>query len=74
MDKEQASKFMSDLLRLMLSKKASDLFITAGFPPAMKIDGKMTPVSQQSLSMQHTEMLARAIMNDKQAGEFDATE
>lgn len=73
MDKEQASKFMSDLLRLMLSKKASDLFITAGFPPAMKIDGKMTPVSQQSLSMQHTEMLARAIMNDKQATEFDAT-
>jgi len=73
MDKEQASKFISDLLRLMLSKKASDLFITAGFPPAMKIDGKMTPVSQQSLSMQHTEMLARAIMNDKQAAEFDAT-
>ena len=73
MDKEQASKFMSDLLRLMLSKKASDLFITAGFPPAMKIDGKMTPVSQQPLSMQHTEMLARAIMNDKQATEFDAT-
>ncbi|MER0203123.1 MAG: PilT/PilU family type 4a pilus ATPase [Nitrosomonas sp.] len=73
MDKEQASKFMSDLLRLMLSKKASDLFITAGFPPAMKIDGKMTPVSQQSLSMQHTEMLASAIMNDKQAAEFDAT-
>ncbi|UJP01904.1 MAG: PilT/PilU family type 4a pilus ATPase [Nitrosomonas sp.] len=73
MDKEQASKFISDLLRLMLSKKASDLFITAGFPPAMKIDGKMTPVSQQSLSMQHTEMLARAIMNDKQAAEFDVT-
>ncbi len=73
MDKEQAAKFMSDLLRLMLSKKASDLFITAGFPPAMKIDGKMTPVSQQSLSPQHTEMLAKAIMNDKQAAEFEAT-
>lgn len=73
MDKEQAAKFISDLLRLMLGKKASDLFITAGFPPAMKIDGKMTPVSQQSLSPQHTEMLAKAIMNDKQAAEFDAT-
>ncbi len=73
MDKEQAAKFMSDLLRLMLNKKASDLFITAGFPPAFKVDGKMTPVSQQSLSAQHTEMLARAIMNDKQAGEFEAT-
>jgi len=74
MDKEQAAKFMSDLLRLMLSKKASDLFITAGFPPAMKIDGKMTPVSQQSLSLQHTEMLARAIMNEKQAAEFEASQ
>lgn len=72
MDREQATKFMSDLLRLMLSKKASDLFITAGFPPACKIDGKMTPVSQQSLSAQHTEVLARAIMNDKQAAEFEA--
>lgn len=73
MDKEQATKFMSDLLRLMLSKKASDLFLTAGFPPAMKIDGKMTPVSQQSLSAQHTEMLGKSIMNDKQAAEFEAT-
>ena len=73
MDKEQATKFMFDLLRLMLNKKASDLFITAGFPPAFKIDGKMTPVSQQPLSAQHTEILARAIMNDKQATEFEAT-
>jgi len=73
MDKEQATKFMFDLLRLMLRKKASDLFITAGFPPAFKIDGKMTPVSQQLLSAQHTEVLAKAIMNDKQVAEFEAT-
>ena len=73
MDKEQATKFMHDLLRLMLSKKASDLFITTGFPPAFKIDGKMTPVSQESLSARHTEMLARAIMNDKQAAEFETS-
>ncbi|MCP5245801.1 MAG: PilT/PilU family type 4a pilus ATPase [Burkholderiales bacterium] len=73
MNKEQATKFMHDLLRLMLSKKASDLFITAGFPPALKIDGKMTPVSQQHLSAAHTEVLARAIMNDKQTAEFEQT-
>lgn len=73
MDKDQATKFMHDLLRLMLSKKASDLFITAGFPPAFKIDGKMTPVSQQSLSALHTETLARSIMNEKQAVEFEAS-
>jgi twitching motility protein PilU len=73
MEKEQALKFMQDLLRLMLIKKASDLFITAGYPPAMKIDGKMTPVTQQILSLQHTAQLARAIMNDKQAAEFEAS-
>ncbi|SDY17165.1 PilT/PilU family type 4a pilus ATPase [Nitrosomonas sp. Nm33] len=73
MEQEQAIKFMHDLLRLMLGKKASDLFITAGYPPAFKIDGKMTPVSQQQLSPQHTAQLTRAIMNDKQAAEFAAT-
>lgn len=73
MERDQAVKFMHDLLRLMLSKKASDLFITANFAPAMKIDGKMTPVSSQTLTGQHTKELARAIMNDKQAAEFEAS-
>ena len=41
MDRDQGVKFMHDLLRAMVSKKASDLFITAGFPPAIKLDGKM---------------------------------
>ena len=62
-----------DLLRLMVAKKASDLFITAGFPPAIKVDGKMTPVSNQSLTPAHTSELARSIMNDQQAKEFEAT-
>ncbi len=73
MEREQATKFMYDLLRLMLSKKGSDLFITAEFPPAFKIDGKITPVSNQAMTAQHTAELARAIMNDKQASEFEAT-
>ena len=73
MERDQATKFMHDLLRLMLSKNGSDLFITADFPPAFKIDGKMTPVSNQPLTSQHTIELARAIMNDKQAAEFEAT-
>jgi twitching motility protein PilU len=64
---------MYDLLRLMAQKKGSDLFITAGFPPAIKVDGKITPQSNQSLTPQHTAELARAIMNDKQAAEFEAT-
>ncbi|SFC66356.1 PilT/PilU family type 4a pilus ATPase [Massilia yuzhufengensis] len=71
MERDQASKFMFDLLRLMTSKGGSDLFITSGFPPAIKIDGKMTPVSSQPLTGTHTADLARAIMNDKQAAGFE---
>ncbi|CAN7722831.1 PilT/PilU family type 4a pilus ATPase [Pseudoduganella sp. LjRoot289] len=73
MERDQASKFMFDLLRLMVSKNGSDLFITAGFPPAMKIDGKMTPVSAQPLTAAHTSDLARSIMNDKQTAGFELT-
>jgi twitching motility protein PilU len=73
MERDQAIKFVHELLRVMLSKKASDLFITAGFPPAFKVDGKMTPVSNQSLTPTHTAEIARALMNDKQAQEFEAT-
>jgi twitching motility protein PilU len=73
MEREQAMKFMYDLLRLMVSRKASDLFITVGFPPAIKIDGKMTPVSNQPLTPAHTVDLARAIMNDRQAAEFESS-
>ncbi len=73
MERDQATKFMHDLLRLMLNKNGSDLFITADFPPAFKIDGKVTPVSNQPLTPAHTIDLARAIMNDKQAAEFEAS-
>jgi twitching motility protein PilU len=64
---------MQDLLRAMVAKKASDLFITAGFPPAIKIDGRISPVANQPLTPQHTAAIARAMMNDKQAAEFEAT-
>ncbi len=73
MERDQAVKFMHDLLRAMVSKKASDLFITAGFPPAIKLDGKMTPVANQALTPQHTTELTRSMMNDKQAQEFESS-
>ncbi|MCX7176705.1 MAG: PilT/PilU family type 4a pilus ATPase [Proteobacteria bacterium] len=73
MERDEGLKFMYQLLSMMLTKRGSDLFITAGFPPAMKVDGRMTPVTQQALTPQHTQELARAIMNDKQAAEFEAT-
>ncbi len=73
MERDQATELVHNLLRGMISQKASDLFITAGFPPAFKIDGKMTPVSSQALTSQHTQELARSIMNDRQAAEFEST-
>jgi twitching motility protein PilU len=73
MERDQASKFIHDLLRLMATRGGSDLFITAGFPPAFKLDGKVVPVSNQTLTPTHTADLARSIMNDRQAAEFEAT-
>ena len=73
MERDQASKFINDLLKLMVSRKGSDLFITSEFPPALKVDGKVTKVSSQPLSATHTLSLARAIMSDKQAAEFERT-
>ncbi len=71
MEREQASKFLQDLLGLMISKNGSDLFLTAEFPPAFKVDGRLFPVSNVPLSSAHTTELARALMNDKQAAEFE---
>lgn len=73
MERDQASKFISDLLRLMISRGGSDLFLTSDFPPAIKVDGRVTKVSPQPLTGQHTITLARAIMSDKQAAEFEKT-
>jgi len=73
MDRDQAVKFLHDRLRALVAKNASDLFLTAGYPPAIKLDGRMTPVANQPLTPQHTAELARAVMNDKQAQEFEAT-
>jgi twitching motility protein PilU len=73
MERDQASKFVNDLLRLLVARTGSDLFLTADFPPAIKVDGKITKVSPQPLTGQHTLQLARAVMNDKQAAEFEKT-
>ena len=73
MDREQASRFINELLKLMVERNGSDLFVTVGFPPAFKIDGKLMPVSDQRLTAQHTVALVRSVMNDKQAAEFEST-
>ena len=73
MERDQASKFINDLLKLMVARKGSDLFITADFPPAIKVDGKVTRLMDQPLVAAHTLSLARSIMSDKQVAEFERT-
>lgn len=73
MERDQAIKFMQDLLRAMVAKGGSDLFITAGFPPAFKIDGEVKPVSDKPLTPLQSSVMVRSIMNDKQTKAFDAT-
>jgi twitching motility protein PilU len=73
MEREQAIKLMQDLLRRVAERQASDLFITAGFPPAIKIDGEVRPQLDRALTPEQSATLVRAIMNDRQTKEFDAT-
>ncbi|MFM2036353.1 MAG: hypothetical protein RL459_1618 [Pseudomonadota bacterium] len=73
MERDQATKFINDLLKLMASRNGSDMFITADFPPAIKVDGKVTKVSPQPLNSGHTMALARSVMSDKQIAEFERT-
>ena len=74
MDRDKAIKYMHDLLRTMVEKDGSDLFITAGAMPSIKVDGEMKPLSNQSLNPQHTQVLVSSIMNDKQRAEFEETQ
>ncbi len=73
MEREQAIKFMRDLLKLMVEKEGSDLFITVGFPPAIKVHGTISPISKTALTPENTKALAYAVMNDKQLKEYEAT-
>ena len=63
----------TQLLKYMVDKKASDLFITVGVPPSMKVNGKMQPVAKAGLSPAQTRELLYGIMNDTQREEFEST-
>lgn len=73
MEYSQAKQFMQGLLRTMRAQGGSDLFITVNFPPAIKIDGRVTPLSDQILTAQDTRDLAQSIMNERQSEEFEST-
>ena len=58
------------LLRLMVEKGGSDLFITAGVPPSMKVNGKIMPVNKTPMSPEMTRETVHAVMNEQQRREF----
>jgi len=73
MEREQAVRLTQNLLRKMVEREGSDLFITANFPPAIKVDGTIHKATDTPLSSDQAAMMVRSIMNDKQIKEFDAT-
>ena len=73
MEREQAIRLTQNLLKKMIERDGSDLFITKGFPPAIKVDGTIHKATDSPLTAEQSAMMIRSIMNDKQIKEFDAT-
>jgi twitching motility protein PilU len=73
MEREQAVRLTQNLLKKMVEKEGSDLFLTTGFPPAIKVDGQIHKATDSPLTADQSAMMVRSIMNDKQVKEFDAT-
>jgi len=73
MEREQAVRLTQNLLRKMVERDGSDLFLTSGFPPAIKVDGTIHKATDTPLSTDQATMMVRSIMNDKQIKDFDAT-
>ncbi len=73
MEREQAIRLIQQLLTLLKQKNGSDLFITAGFPPAIKVDGHLTPVMDKPVSAENAALIVRSLMADRQVKEFEAT-
>lgn len=73
MENTNARQLMQQLLTLMKEQGGSDLFITAGFAPAIKLNGMMTPVGDTILSTNDSRALVHSLMNERQQAEFAAT-
>jgi twitching motility protein PilU len=63
----------SSFLKLMVAKKASDLFITAGVPPSMKVHGRIGPITETPLTPQQSRDLVLNVMTPSQREEFEKT-
>lgn len=73
MEKSKALIFMHSLLKHAKDSGASDIFITTGFAPAIKVDGKIAPVSNQPLSSEQSKEFVYSLMNERQSAEFSAS-
>ncbi len=62
---------MDKFLRLMVEKGASDMFITAGVPPSMKVNGKIMPLTKNPLAAEQVREVVLGLMNSKQQDEFE---
>ncbi|MBN2288283.1 MAG: type IV pili twitching motility protein PilT, partial [Candidatus Glassbacteria bacterium] len=62
-----------DLLRYMVQKDASDIYITAGCPPMFRVEGITQPWGQENLTGESTARMADSVMNDRQRKEFEET-
>lgn len=71
MDKDSAVQYVHNLLHAMIKKKGSDLFITADAAPSIKLNNRVTPLSEQRLTAEQVRMLVRSIMNDRHLREFE---
>ena len=65
-----ARETFEKLIKIMVEKKASDLFLTLGLPPCIKLNGAVVPISKQKLSQQSCEELVLSTMSEEQRAEF----
>src|SRR4026209_350830 len=73
MERDQAVRLTQNLLKKMVDNNGSDLFITADFPPAIKIDGTIRPFADRPLTPAQASLIVLAIINDTHGNEVDAT-
>jgi len=63
----------TSFLKLMVHKKASDLFITVGVAPSLKVQGRIVPITQSPLSVQQAREMVLNVMTPAQREEFERT-
>lgn len=66
-------KYIFELLKTMLEQGASDLFITVGAPPGLKLHGELTLFNTKPITREQAVEILRSVMNDKQWAEFEST-